>query len=132
MPITINQYCRINQNGSININTDPAFGGVIPPLSTNLLIYCIAGGSINSVTIGGGPSYVIKEGSFPVDSTILLQAHQFGGTSISFGDFTQSGVAIKVNGVQLFGICGVTDNGPFNYTFTENDLIEVFGQDCGG
>ena len=26
MPITINTYCRINRNGSININTDPAFG----------------------------------------------------------------------------------------------------------
>jgi hypothetical protein len=26
MPITINTYCRVNRNGSININTDPAFG----------------------------------------------------------------------------------------------------------
>jgi hypothetical protein len=26
MPITINTYCRINRNGSININTDPTFG----------------------------------------------------------------------------------------------------------
>jgi len=25
MPITINTYCRINRNGSININTDPTF-----------------------------------------------------------------------------------------------------------
>jgi hypothetical protein len=26
MAITINTYCRINRNGSININTDPTFG----------------------------------------------------------------------------------------------------------
>jgi len=26
MPITINTYCRVNRNGSININTDPLFG----------------------------------------------------------------------------------------------------------
>jgi len=25
MPITINTYCRVNRNGSININTDPTF-----------------------------------------------------------------------------------------------------------
>jgi hypothetical protein len=29
MPITINTYCRVNRNGSININTDPTFPG--PP-----------------------------------------------------------------------------------------------------
>ena len=26
MPININTYCRVNRNGSININTDPTFG----------------------------------------------------------------------------------------------------------
>lgn len=34
MPITINTYCRINRNGSININTDPVF-------PTNFL--CVSG-----------------------------------------------------------------------------------------
>jgi hypothetical protein len=29
MPININTYCRVNRNGSININTDPAFP--VPP-----------------------------------------------------------------------------------------------------
>lgn len=30
MAITINTYCRVNRNGSININTDPTFGFIIP------------------------------------------------------------------------------------------------------
>jgi hypothetical protein len=30
MPITINTYCRVNRNGSININTDPTFPIIIP------------------------------------------------------------------------------------------------------
>jgi hypothetical protein len=31
MPININTYCRINRNGSININTDPTFPLPIDP-----------------------------------------------------------------------------------------------------
>jgi len=34
MPITINTYCRINRNGSININTDPAFGFIATTSTT--------------------------------------------------------------------------------------------------
>ena len=49
MPVTINTYCRINRNGSININTDPAFGIITTTTTTttttiNLNDYaCISG-----------------------------------------------------------------------------------------
>jgi hypothetical protein len=34
MPITINTYCRVNRNGSININTDPTFGFITTTSTT--------------------------------------------------------------------------------------------------
>jgi len=36
MPITINTYCRVNRNGSININTDPRF--LFSPIVRNGLV----------------------------------------------------------------------------------------------
>ena len=44
MPITINTYCRVNRNGSININTDPTFPG--PPYTGSI---CISGAGITAV-----------------------------------------------------------------------------------
>jgi hypothetical protein len=41
MPVTINTYCRINRNGSININTDPAFPVPEPPYTGSI---CVSGG----------------------------------------------------------------------------------------
>jgi hypothetical protein len=43
MPININTYCRVNRNGSININTDPTFGF----LYTGPI--CVSGSSIAQV-----------------------------------------------------------------------------------
>jgi hypothetical protein len=43
MPITINTYCRVNRNGSININTDPTFGF----LYTGPI--CVSGSSVPGV-----------------------------------------------------------------------------------
>jgi hypothetical protein len=43
MPITINTYCRINRNGSININTDPTFPGPPPQF------ICVSGANIPEV-----------------------------------------------------------------------------------
>jgi len=39
--ITINTYCRVNQNGSININTDPTFPQPLPPPDPNFA--CVSG-----------------------------------------------------------------------------------------
>ncbi len=41
MPITINTYCRVNQNGSININTDPTFPQPLPSPDPNYA--CVSG-----------------------------------------------------------------------------------------
>jgi hypothetical protein len=134
--ISINQYCRINQNGSININTDPTFGGVPPPLSTNLIISCNGGNAseITSVTIGGGPAYVIVSGAFPasVDLGNIIYAHHFGGTSVSAGEYNNATLIFSINGVGLEGGCGAPSFGPFNYTFTESDIITLGSSDCGG
>jgi hypothetical protein len=47
MAITINTYCRVNRNGSININTDPTFPTYIPPpiVTDGLVLYLDAGNS---------------------------------------------------------------------------------------
>jgi hypothetical protein len=42
MPITVNTYCTINRNGSININTDPIFFN-IPQF------ICVSGAEITAV-----------------------------------------------------------------------------------
>lgn len=136
MPITINKYCRINQNGSININTDPTFGGVPLPLPINLIISCQGGNAseITSVTIGGGPAYVILNGAFPasVDLGNIIYAHHFGGTSVSAGEYNNATLIFSINGTALEGSCPSPSFGPFNYTFTENDIITIDSLDCGG
>jgi hypothetical protein len=137
--ITANTYCRINQNGSININTDPRFG---VPYSTNFQITCggnpYAGANIYSVSIGGGPTYIIQQGTFPVysnpnfnDGNTLLNGHHFGGTSITIGEYNNATIFVYKNGVeQGGGTCNNPFFGPFNFTFTENDVITISSDQC--
>jgi hypothetical protein len=49
MPININTYCRINKNGSININTDPTFPIYIPPpiIRNGLVLELDAGNNLS-------------------------------------------------------------------------------------
>lgn len=133
MAITINKYCRINKNGSININTDPAFGDLY---STNLIISCggNTGDTINSVTIGGGSAYIIVSGAFPasVDVGNVIYAHHFGGTSVAVTENGNATLLFNINGILIEGSCPSPSFGPFNYTFTENDIITIGSSDCGG
>jgi len=136
--ITANTYSRVNKNGSININTDPRFGA---PYSTNLTVQ--SGGNIfavptiNSVTIGGGPSYIIQQGTFPVyldpdQGNTILYAHHFGGTSITVNSNGTPLIYVFKNGVEQGGAtCANGFSGPFNFTFTENDVISISSADCG-
>jgi len=47
MSITINTYCRVNQNGSININTDPTFPQPLPSPDPNFL--CVSGAGVPEI-----------------------------------------------------------------------------------
>jgi hypothetical protein len=138
MAININGYSRINQNGSININTDPRFGATY---STNLIVYC--GGNPDQVsttsfvTILGGQNYIILQGTFPVyanpaDGNTVLYGHHFGGTRIDVG-MDAAYITVYKNGVEQGG--GNCDNpfyGPFIFNFTETDIITISGDYCGG
>jgi len=142
MPININTYCRINRNGSININTDPRFG---VPYSTNFQITC--GGNpyvqpsanINGLSIGGGPAYIIQQGTFPVysnpnDGNTLLNGHHFGGTSITVSEYFNATIYVYKNGIeQGGGTCSPYNPnfGPFVFNFTETDIISISSTDCG-
>ena len=139
MAININTYCRINRNGSVNINTDPRFG---VPYPTNFQVTC--GGNpfieanIFSVSIGGGPAYIIQQGTFPVysnpnDGNTLLNGHHFGGTSITIGESNNANILVYKNGVeQGGGNCNNPFSGPFNFTFTEADIITISSEECSG
>jgi hypothetical protein len=136
--ISINQYSRINQNGSININTDYKFF-----YSTNLTSYVIynpdsgpVGRSINSVLINGGPPYVIINGvTFPIldDNSTILYAHHFGGTSITVSESGNATMLIYLNGTLVVGSCinPITGTYTWNYPFTENDKIFISADFCG-
>ena len=58
MPININTYCRINRNGSININTDPLFGFIATTTTTTTTTInpndftCISGVGVSGEVIG--------------------------------------------------------------------------------
>jgi hypothetical protein len=59
MPITINTYCRVNRNGSININTDPSFlfANTTSTTTTTTTInlndfVCISGVGVSGEVIG--------------------------------------------------------------------------------
>jgi hypothetical protein len=141
MAININTYCRINRNGSININTDPRFGA---PYSTNLTIYAAYNQdqgpsyarSIDAVSINGGTPYVILNGvTLPVydDNSTILYAHHFGGTSITVSESNNATMIILINNSLVFGSCNSPVNGTATYTgtFTENDQVVIYGDYCG-
>jgi len=132
MPININGYSRINRNGSININTDPMFG-VLP---TNLQVSSDNNPSnalyISSVSIGGGPAYIIKTGTFPVygndaAGNTFLYGHHFGGTSITIYEYTGTAtIQLYINGVEIAADINVfIDPHIYTYTFTETDIIQI-------
>jgi hypothetical protein len=131
--ISTGQYNRVNKNGGIDINTDARFG---VPYPVNLIIFCSGntGATIDSVTIGGGPAYVIVSGAFPasVDVGNVVRAHHFGGTSVSVTQGGNATLLFYINGILLEGSCVTPSFGPFNYTFTENDTILIDSSACGG
>jgi len=138
--ITANTYSRVNKNGSINISTDPRFNA---PYPTNLSIYNVGDSTgfsyISSVTIGGGPNYIIQQGTFPVyanpdSGNTALYAHHFGGTSITVEGIVTV-IYIYKNGIEQGGATCNNPNGNFingtlNFTFTETDIIIINGNDC--
>jgi hypothetical protein len=129
--ISTGPYSRINKNGSININTDPRFG---VPYPVNFEVTTILG-PIISVSIGGGPQYIIKQGTFPVTYLTSLFGHHFGGTSITISEIGNATVYVAVNNLPIIGggTCSEpkTDTFTINYTFTEQDFILIYGNDCG-
>ena len=135
--ISVSPYSRINRNGSININTDRRFG---VPYPTNLTVGEGISGDptgryIGSVSIGGGPAYVILDGTFPVyDTTTNLTAHHFGGTSITVSEAGNATMTLSINGIPKEGSCAnpITGTYTWNYTFIESDQIIIVGSDCGG
>jgi len=62
--ITINTYCRVNQNGSININTDPTFPQPLPSPDPNFL--CVSGAG--SPEINGTYAY-LDDYTYPLFGT---------------------------------------------------------------
>jgi len=124
---------RVNRNGGIDISTDTRFG---VPYPVNLTISCNGntGATINSVTIGGGPAYVIVSGAFPasVDAGNIVRAHHFGGTSVTVTEQGNGTLLFYRNGILLEGSCVTPSFGPFSYTFTENDIILIDSSVCGG
>jgi len=109
---------------------------------TNFQVTCggnpFIGANINSVSIGGGPAYIIQQGTFPVysnpdDGNTLLNGHHFGGTSITIGQDGNANIFVYKNGVeQGGGTCINPFFGPFNFTFTETDIITISSEECGG
>jgi hypothetical protein len=140
MPLTL-----LNTNGTgnfslINNNNSGKFS-LTKPYSQNLIVYCGGNPDANAATydvsIGGGPEYIILEGTFPVyanpaDGNTVLYGHHFGGTSVSVSENVVT-IYVYKNGVQQ-GIsdCLNPNGGPFVFNFTENDIIAVSGDYCGG
>ena len=144
MPLTLlntgggtGNFKLINNNGSGN------FSLIVPPLvySTNLTVQCggnpAADAQIVSVSIGGGPAYIIKEGSFPVfagQANTNISAHHFGGTSITVAEFGNATMTLSINGIAKEGDCvsPITGTYTWTYTFTENDIVLISSSECGG
>ena len=143
MPLTLlntnetGNFSLINNNGSGRLSLNA------PPLvySTNLTVSCggnpLADAQIVSVSIGGGPAYIIQQGSFPVYAALpntFISAHHFGGTSITVAEFGNATMTLSINGLAKEGNCGspITGTYTWNYAFTESDQIIILGSDCGG
>jgi hypothetical protein len=141
MPLTL-----LNTNGTgnfslINNNNSGKFS-LTKPYSQNLIVQCGGNPDVNAATygvsIGGGPEYIILEGTFPVyanpaDGNTVLYGHHFGGTSVSVSEFPVVTIYVYKNEVQQ-GIsdCLNPNFGPFVFNFTENDIIRISGDYCGG
>jgi len=131
----------IKSNTKINSKTKIGGAPKPPTYSTNFQVTCggnpNGGANIYSVSIGGGPTYIIQQGTFPVYSSLdngntLLNGHHFGGTSITIGELGNAYILVYKNGVeQGGGTCNNPFFGPFNFTFTENDIISISSTDCG-
>lgn len=145
MPITllntgggIGNFKLVNNNGSGGFS-------LITPLvySTNLTVQCggnpDANAQIISVSIGGGPAYITKQGTFPVfanpvSGNTVLYAHHFGGTSITVTEFSNATMTLSINGIAKEGNCvsPITGTYTWTYTFTESDIIVVSSDSCAG
>jgi len=143
MPLT-----QLNTNGAgnfklINNNGSGQLSLKAPPIvySQNLIVYCggnpDAGATTNSVSIGGGQGYIILEGTFPVyanpaQGNTVLYGHHFGGTSVSVDENAFTIYVYKNEVQQGISDCLNPNFGPFVFNFTENDIIRISGDYCGG
>ena len=144
MPITLlNTSGGIGNFKLVNDNGSGKFSLISPPpsYSTNLTVQCggnpLANAQIVSVSIGGGPAYIIQQGSFPVYAALpstFVSAHHFGGTSITVTEANNATMTLSINGIAKEGDCvsPITGTHIYNYTFTENDTIVISSSDCGG
>ena len=73
MPITINTYCRVNQNGSININTDPTFPQPLPPPDPNFA--CVSGAGVPEIN---GTYTFSYNYTFGIEGTRPRYVNEFG------------------------------------------------------
>jgi hypothetical protein len=132
MAVNINGTFNINRNGGISINASsyPINLTIQESISGTPI-----GRTINSVTIGGGPAYIISSGTFPVcDTCSSILGHHFGGTSITVSESGNATIVININGIDRLGSCvsPVTGTATLTYTFTRYDQVLIFGTDCGG
>jgi hypothetical protein len=142
MPITLSNTSGKGSFRLVNNNNSGKLLLNAPPIvySTNLTVGEGISGDplgryIGSVSIGGGPTYVILDGTFPVyDSSTNLLAHHFGGTSITVSEAGNATMTLSINGIPKEGSCAnpITGTYTWNYTFIESDQIIILGSDCGG
>lgn len=140
MPISFQNTNNSGNISLINKNNSGRLLGSRNPYSINLTVGegisgDPAGRYIGSVSIGGGPTYIILDGTFPVyDTSTNLTAHHFGGTSITVSEAGNATMTLSINGIPKEGSCGspITGTYTWNYAFTESDQIIILGSDCGG
>jgi hypothetical protein len=131
MPININTYCRINKNGSININTDPTF--LLPPLfnfefnqqwaSPNATVTDIGGFTSNPAFTPTSNAFIFNSFGTPLGLTTFsftMNSNNFNTTIIA--ELIKNSVSLQTIGESI----------TFGYTFIftpisvlENDTIEI-------
>ena len=124
----------INPNYDYNFDTDLTYDDYIEvsnvvfnvgtnPYSINLTVGegisgDPAGRYIGSVSIGGGPTYIILDGTFPVyDTSTNLTAHHFGGTSITVSEAGNVTMTLSINGIPKEGSCGSPITGTYTWNY---------------
>jgi hypothetical protein len=139
--VNTSSYSTVSVNGAFTVNKNGNVSVKARPYSTNLTVQCggnpLANAQIVSVSIGGGPAYIIQQGSFPVYAALpstFISAHHFGGTSITVTEANNATMELSINGVPKEGDClnPITGTYTYNYTFTANDIIVVSSSECGG